>query len=87
MHKKRAENWVVVNGIATVTIGDEVSTLKEGEATYIDIGVVHSLENRTIKCSKLSKFRMEFISEKMILYVLMMHMEETKDIVSFFIIN
>ena len=49
MHKKRAEHWVVVNGIATVTIGDEVSILKEGESTYIDIGVVHSLENRTNK--------------------------------------
>ena len=49
MHKKRAEHWVVVNGIATVTIGEEVSILKEGESTYIDIGVVHSLENRTNK--------------------------------------
>ena len=29
---------------------------------------------------------MEFISEKMILYVLMMNMEETKDIIYFFII-
>jgi mannose-1-phosphate guanylyltransferase/mannose-6-phosphate isomerase len=49
MHKKRAEHWVVVNGIATVTIGEEVSILKEGESTYIDIGVVHSLENSTNK--------------------------------------
>ena len=49
MHKKRAEHWVVVNGIATVTIGDEVSILKEGESTYIGIGVVHSLQNRTNK--------------------------------------
>ena len=49
MHKKRAEHWVVVNGIATITIGEEVSILKEGESTYIDIGVVHSLENRTNK--------------------------------------
>jgi len=49
MHKKRAEHWVVVNGVATVIIGDEVNILKEGESTYIDIGVVHSLENRTNK--------------------------------------
>jgi len=49
MHKKRAEHWVVVSGIASTTIGDEVSILKEGESTYIDIGVVHSLENKTNK--------------------------------------
>jgi len=49
MHKKRAEHWVVVSGKATVTIGEEVRLLKEGESSYIDIGVVHSLENRTNK--------------------------------------
>ena len=49
MHKKRAEHWVVVSGRATVTIGKKVSILKEGESTYIDIGVVHSLENQTNK--------------------------------------
>ena len=47
VHKKRAEHWVVVNGEATVTVGEEISKLKEGESTYIDIGVVHSLENKT----------------------------------------
>jgi mannose-6-phosphate isomerase-like protein (cupin superfamily) len=47
MHKKRSEHWVVVNGIASVTIGQEVSILKAGESTYVDIGVVHSLENKT----------------------------------------
>ena len=47
VHKKRAEHWVVVNGEATVTVGEEISKLKEGESTYIDIGVVHSLQNKT----------------------------------------
>lgn len=47
MHKYRAEHWVVVNGIATVTVGEEVSILNEGESTYIDIGVTHSLHNET----------------------------------------
>ena len=49
MHKKRAEHWVVVDGIATVTIDNEVSILKAGESTYVDVGVVHSLENKTNK--------------------------------------
>jgi mannose-1-phosphate guanylyltransferase / mannose-6-phosphate isomerase len=47
MHHKRAEHWVVVSGIATAINGEEVLTLKEGEATYIPLGVTHSLENRT----------------------------------------
>jgi len=47
MHHKRAEHWVVVNGTATVVNGEEVLTLKEGESTYIPIGAMHSLGNKT----------------------------------------
>jgi len=47
MHRKRAEHWVVVSGTATVTNGEETLTLKEGESTYIPIGVTHSLGNKT----------------------------------------
>ena len=46
-HYKRAEHWVVVSGLANVTLNDKAIVLKEGESTYIDVGVVHSLENRT----------------------------------------
>ena len=46
-HHKRAEHWVVVSGIANVTIGDKEFLLKEGESTYIKVGEVHSLENKT----------------------------------------
>jgi len=46
MHHKRAEHWVVVNGSAIVTNGNEMLTLTEGESTYIPIGVKHSLENK-----------------------------------------
>jgi len=47
MHRQRAEHWVVVRGAATVTNGDTVLTLKQGDSTYIPIGVTHSLENNT----------------------------------------
>jgi len=47
MHHKRAEHWVVVSGTATVVNGGEVLTLKEGDSTYIPVGVTHSLENQT----------------------------------------
>jgi len=47
MHYKRAEHWVVVNGTATTTNGEEILTLKEGDSTYIPVGTRHGLENKT----------------------------------------
>jgi len=44
-HEKRAEHWVVVKGVATVTKGDETFLLHENESTYIPLGVKHRLEN------------------------------------------
>ena len=45
MHHHRAEHWVVVNGTARVTRGDEVFVLSENESTYIPPGTKHRLEN------------------------------------------
>lgn len=45
MHHKRAEHWVVVKGVAQVTVGDEVKLLQENESTYIPVGTRHRLEN------------------------------------------
>ena len=45
-HHKRAEHWVVVRGVATVTRGEEHFELRGNESTYIPLGVVHRLENR-----------------------------------------
>jgi mannose-1-phosphate guanylyltransferase/mannose-6-phosphate isomerase len=45
MHYHRAEHWIVVKGIAQITNGKEVITLKENESTYIPKGQVHRLEN------------------------------------------
>ncbi|MEJ2632423.1 MAG: mannose-1-phosphate guanylyltransferase/mannose-6-phosphate isomerase [Acidihalobacter sp.] len=44
-HFHRAEHWVVVQGTARVTRGDDVFTLSENESTFIPLGVVHRLEN------------------------------------------
>ncbi len=46
-HSKRAEHWVVVSGIATAINGENILTLKEGDSTYIPIGITHGLENKT----------------------------------------
>ena len=45
LHHHRAEHWVVVNGTAKVTKGDEVFILSENESTYIPLGIKHRLEN------------------------------------------
>jgi mannose-1-phosphate guanylyltransferase/mannose-6-phosphate isomerase len=47
MHHKRAEHWVVVRGIATVTHGDKTFDLNKGESTFIPLGVTHALANHT----------------------------------------
>lgn len=46
-HRYRAEHWVVVQGEATVLVGDQESVLKPNESTYIPIGVKHRLTNHT----------------------------------------
>ena len=46
LHHRRAEHWVVVSGVATVTRGEEVFDLNVNESTYIPLGEKHRLENR-----------------------------------------
>ena len=46
-HKYRNEHWVVVSGVAKVTINDKIFTLNENESTYIKAGDIHRLFNDT----------------------------------------
>lgn len=46
-HRRRAEHWVVVRGVAEVTRGGEVFVLSENESTYVPVGETHRLANRT----------------------------------------
>jgi mannose-1-phosphate guanylyltransferase / mannose-6-phosphate isomerase len=45
LHHKRAEHWIVVRGVATVTCGNRTFKLKQNESTYIPVGEKHRLEN------------------------------------------
>jgi mannose-1-phosphate guanylyltransferase/mannose-6-phosphate isomerase len=45
MHRHRAEHWIVVKGIAEITNGDQVISLKENQSTYIPQGQTHRLAN------------------------------------------
>ena len=45
MHHHRSEHWVVVNGTAEVTIGDEHKLVYENQSVYIVAGQWHRLRN------------------------------------------
>lgn len=45
MHHKRSEHWVVVSGMAEVTIDETRSMVRPNESTYIPIGAKHRLRN------------------------------------------
>jgi mannose-1-phosphate guanylyltransferase/mannose-6-phosphate isomerase len=44
-HRHRSEHWVVVDGTAEVTVGDETRILRENESTFIPAGALHRLAN------------------------------------------
>ena len=44
-HKYRSEHWIVVEGIARVTIESNVKILKEGQSIYVPVGSIHRLQN------------------------------------------
>ena len=44
-HHHRSEHWIVVEGTAKVTVGDDVKLLTENQSVYIPLGAIHRLEN------------------------------------------
>lgn len=48
-HKHRSENWVVIEGQAAVRNGDKILNLSVNESTFIPMGNIHRLENKTDK--------------------------------------
>ena len=44
-HKHRSEHWTVVNGTATVTVGEKVVAMTRGQSIDIPLGAKHRLEN------------------------------------------
>ena len=44
-HHKRSEAWVIVRGIATVTLNDKEIEYKEGEIVDIPVGMKHRVPN------------------------------------------
>jgi mannose-1-phosphate guanylyltransferase/mannose-1-phosphate guanylyltransferase/mannose-6-phosphate isomerase len=44
-HVHRAEHWIVVEGTARVTVGDDVRLVTENQSVYVPLGEKHRLEN------------------------------------------
>lgn len=44
-HMHRSEHWIVVEGTARVTTGDEVKLVSENQSVYVPLGAVHRMEN------------------------------------------
>ncbi|WP_156505601.1 mannose-1-phosphate guanylyltransferase/mannose-6-phosphate isomerase [Sulfitobacter sp. HI0054] len=44
-HHHRSEHWIVVEGTAQVTVGDEVKLVTENQSVYIPLGATHRMEN------------------------------------------
>jgi mannose-6-phosphate isomerase-like protein (cupin superfamily) len=44
-HERRAENWVVVQGQALVTLGEEIVALEKRQAVFIPEKTKHRMEN------------------------------------------
>ena len=44
-HHHRSEHWIVVEGTARVTVGEETRLITENESVYIPLGAIHRLEN------------------------------------------
>jgi mannose-1-phosphate guanylyltransferase/mannose-6-phosphate isomerase len=45
MHHHRSEHWIVVQGTAKITNGDQVVYLEENQSTYVPKTTRHRLEN------------------------------------------
>ena len=44
-HHQRSELWTVVQGVATVTVGEDIKKLKVNESVYIPLKEKHALSN------------------------------------------
>lgn len=45
LHSHRSEHWIVVSGMADVTLEDRTLRLRQGESTFVQAGVRHRLGN------------------------------------------
>lgn len=47
LHHHRAEHWVVVEGVGTITLGDKTFEAPQNTPVYIPVGIKHRMANTT----------------------------------------
>lgn len=47
LHHFRAEHWIIVNGKATITLGENIINKNSGENIYIPIETKHRIQNQS----------------------------------------
>jgi len=63
-HKHRCEYWIIVDGDAVITIGDNQYLLKTGEMRFIPAGTKHRLGNPSDKPLKVIEIQIgEYLGE------------------------
>ena len=45
-HAKRSEHWIVLEGVATVTLGSQEHSLNKNATIFIPVGEKHRLSNK-----------------------------------------
>lgn len=48
-HEKRTEHWSIVEGVATITVGNETADYNKYESVFIPVGAKHKIANKTDK--------------------------------------
>ena len=48
-HEKRTEHWSIVEGVATITVGNETTDYNKYESVFIPVGAKHKIANKTDK--------------------------------------
>lgn len=46
-HENRSEHWSIVEGVATITLGDSVKEYKANDSAYVKKGMLHRISNHT----------------------------------------
>lgn len=63
-HNYRSEHWVVLEGVATVVLEDEIHSLQKGQSINIPLKAKHSLQNHTNDVLKILEVQKgDYISE------------------------
>ena len=60
-HKHRSEHWIVVEGIAQVTIDEDTKLVKAGESVFVPLGAVHRMRNPASEPMVLIEVQLELI--------------------------